>query len=1250
MANKKTQYKTITHIPGQIRIILPNGTKKTFKNSLEAQKFFDDNYGEGYSMEITSTTDNNGEVIINGGELPEVIIVGQAPKKKPESDTDRPAFSPHERRGVDKWIGANYSPRFNAASARLGMNPLNWPKHINPSYWDSETHKNVVEGSNIAAGIVTTPFAAIAAAETAPTWAPWLSQKAMPFIAKHFIAPTAAGMTWDEVQRAVTGTTTTKWVSNYLQGKGWNPIAAEFVGGLTNPGYWINFGGTGRYTRPLFNKFGLGLSEPFAYSALTPELTAMLFPRKTFRERVANAVDKTRSGVQTLNNKVSSAGNAVNRRVVRPTLNFLDRNLYRLQGAANPWFMLTKKGGPSQVSTADLPSFGFVRNPEELQVLDDATRYNYPEAKGTVVDYLLSGSEANNRKLFGEAMDLQKPDFNIKFYRPGTHKVSALDELAQPFLAGASATDIALVDNEDRNPYIRGLEYYLLGRYGVNALARQRLKSALNASSNYMSSFNKINVGLNNKFGVLSSKLSNMVPSGYQQIWFRGPSRSPMFVPNGYDTTVTKKGFNYQHASFDDLLNFLDKHNGIVRDNDTWLTRRGKEHKFTIDDSRDIVYDESGRIMARRGDDGKIMVVNDQALRNILSKDIDIVDYATGNRYTGQISVGDDGTVNIPEEYTRILRNNIDYVQNTLFPGSGVKVFGSSAGVTDAGFPHATHDIDFYITQQSLDNLISKGMLSERDHINPGTYTYRLKPEQFGEQGNIDLNVLEQTPEGMATGIRAEELYRQYFPDEYFLALRQHQAAINNGEIPSGTPLAIGRTPQELLDAITPSSKTIMDSFDIDISDPAKSKHTLRSWAHLVYSDPQQVAQGLNQYAKSLVGPNASLFPATVQQLGDRELNLQALRKIGINLTDSELNRIASDPQRMKNVLDAWYLMDNTAMRSIRDTWPGTTGHSADNFVRSATTWDPINNGGNYNGAGLNVTIGGDSQHSGDLKAFILPRPEYKSTGLLDLIDEVNNNFGRNPTASQMLLNVDMMPASQQVAGLQDIYNSLGWNFLQNGKTYGRGMYASATRPFDIATDAVGFQKAGRRGLILHPMLPRLKMSERETPLTRTGYGATFQADRVLDKPIDFNVEHQPRLSGFLETNSDRMRTFAYPFTFRNNGQHQTISTHDLMPAKVDAISAGIPIGLTGAYQTVNYFQDKSYLDTINSFINEPDDVILGMPEQDRRMFTKEGVDSLYQKYRTDPHWKDKDDRTINRHVFYDLTTLYDKYAPKEEK
>ena len=216
---------------------------------------------------------------------------------KMTSETVRPTLSfPSNNKGVDMWIGANYSPRFDAASAKLGMNPLNWPKYISDSYWDSNIHKAIHEGNNLTAGVVATPFTAALAAETAPVWAPWLSQKALPFVVKHFLAPTAAGIAWDEAQRAITGTTTTEQISNYLQKKGWNPTVSEFVGGLFNPGYWINFGGTGQYTRPLFNKIGLGVSSSSV--ALTPELSAKLFPRKTFSERVTNAVNTTRSGIQ----------------------------------------------------------------------------------------------------------------------------------------------------------------------------------------------------------------------------------------------------------------------------------------------------------------------------------------------------------------------------------------------------------------------------------------------------------------------------------------------------------------------------------------------------------------------------------------------------------------------------------------------------------------------------------------------------------------------------------------------------------------------------------------------------------------------------------------------------------------------------------------------------------------------------------------------------------------------------------------
>jgi hypothetical protein len=120
----------------------------------------------------------------------------------------------------------------------------------------------------------------------------------------------------------------------------------------------------------------------------------------------------------------------------------------------------------------------------------------------------------------------------------------------------------------------------------------------------------------------------------------------------------------------------------------------------------------------------------------------------------------------------------------------------------------------------------------------------------------------------------------------------------------------------------------------------------------------------------------------------------------------------------MKNVLDAWYMMDNTAMRYIRGTWFGTRGNSPENFIKSATTWDPVNNGGNANGVGLNTTIGGDSEWGGDLKAFISPNTQYHSTNLLDLIDEINNNFGRNPEARTLLWSAGKGTPQEQVANL----------------------------------------------------------------------------------------------------------------------------------------------------------------------------------------------------------------------------------------
>lgn len=1183
MTTKRTKYKNISHIPGRIVMRLPNGTKRSFSNSNQAQQFFDQNYSNnGYSLEIVKEVDENGEQSYNAGELPEVVVT--ATRTQPEQTTqDRDPI----RDGIfeGRYNGRSFSPTPQNIQHFLDLYESD--KRIGENYGNKAWGKVLGTHALAAAGIY--------AGFTAPAWAPWVMNTGGPAFAKHVAAPTAAGMIWDEVQKGITGTTTTEQVSNWLQDKkGWNPELADVAGGFTNPGYWINFGGAGKYTRPLFNKIGLGLPNPSAPIELSPTIQANI-----------NAI-MPKSKLQTS--------------VVDPALRWTDRNLYRFQAAASPW-LLRKK--PMSQTTADLPSFRFVRNPSELQAVTDNMRYDYPTSGGQVQDYLLFRSNVNNEKVFGDAMSLRRPGMNLKFYDQWS---SPLHQAATTGLAGVAAADLAFGDS-NRNPYIRGLEYLALGRYGFDALARRRVLPAIETANKYYNSFQLARQGIDNKLRNYS-KVVNRTPKGVEGRGYRPAwsTEGTAYFPEGYQFETVKTGFNYRNAKFDDLVRFLDKNKILNRGLDQYNT------------DANTLFDRSGRIIAKRNANGGIDLVNEQELRNALSKDIDIINYATGNRYTGRISVGDDGTVNVPKEYTQTLRSNIDYVQNTLFPGSGIKVFGSSAGVTEAGFPHATHDVDFYITQKEIDKLLASGMIRESDRINPGTYTYRLNPQQFGEQGNIDLNVLEQTPEGMATGVRAEELFRQYFPDEYFQALREFKARQSNGEIPYSS-LPINKTPEELLSAMNPSSKTIMDSFDIDFTAPAKGKHALRSWAHLVYSDPQQVSQGLNQYARSILGSRVQLFPMTTQQLGDKELNLQALQKLGVKLKDFELDRVASDPQRMKNVLDAWYMMDNTAMRYIRGTWPGTSGYSSENFVRSATTWDPVNNGGNANGAGLNTTIGGDSGWSGDLKAFISPRTDYKSTNLLEMIDEINNNFGRNVEAPRLLREASSGIPEEQVSKLQDIYSSRGWNFLQNGREYGEGNYASATRPFSVESDYIGFTPTRTK---LNPLIPRIKPKPGSNPLEGYGWSNPFTGNRRIPTGWDFNQGWRPYLQGTVDANTHRTVNIRHPFKL-NRG---SLGTSDFIPFKWEVGSLGAAPGLAGIVNGVVYLDEASRRNWIQDAIDNPDEVIRNMSDEDRNQFTQQNVDTRRQntvKRWTDWNW-DFDDADVDRDVYYNLREIYDKY------
>lgn len=510
-----------------------------------------------------------------------------------------------------------------------------------------------------------------------------------------------------------------------------------------------------------------------------------------------------------------------------------------------------------------------------------------------------------------------------------------------------------------------------------------------------------------------------------------------IYNPAFFDQSTPLKKVSMLSLPMDNVVNVLNKHTNLP---------------YRIDlDNRELWYlPNNNPIKAGFYDtSGKLIQVDPQLdIMEGTNTAINLINYNTGTPYTGQIRISPEG-VQIPQEYLNILRGNVDYVTNTLFPGTRLKLFGSAAGVLDAGLPHATHDIDFYITQGQFDALNRSGRLSGKQGINSNedTFVYTIN-KNWGDLGNIDLNIIRQGKDGYATGFRAEELFRQYFPDDYYKAIRESWA--------SGKPIKINKTPEELFEAIRPAQKSIMDSWEIDYTRNNKYKHRSRPLAYSLFADPLQVSMGISQYGRSLLGNRFDGLPIQSSMLTDAEANKRILSRIGISekLPEWAVDRIANDPDRMLNTLNIWYITDFTPMRVIQGTWPGVQGNTPKNYVRSATTWIPENNRGNAHGEGLNFTIGGHSGHPGP-QAYIKPQFSPSSNTAEGIIDELYKAYGMGTEAPGLLRSSPH--GKNAVPYLLDLYKTQGYNFLNNGDTYGQGRYVSGTRTFNPDADYVGF-------------------------------------------------------------------------------------------------------------------------------------------------------------------------------------------------
>lgn len=423
-----------------------------------------------------------------------------------------------------------------------------------------------------------------------------------------------------------------------------------------------------------------------------------------------------------------------------------------------------------------------------------------------------------------------------------------------------------------------------------------------------------------------------------------------------------------------------------------------------------------------------------------------------------------------------VLSKNIKYLENEI---PGFKPFGSSVGVSENALTHNTHDIDGYITRKILDELKKKGLVIETA---PGeTYLYKVQGGKFGEAGNVDLNILNIGEDGRIGNSRTAEMYRQFFPLEYQKQARELAGSRSaSGDFSNLRALdANGNilTEEQLLDSYDPIVKTIMDSGEIDFTNPNKAKHAKRFLEYLAGDNQEAVHRALDLESKR-AGSLGHLLPK--MNFHSPEENVKLLQKIGFT---GDIGTVASDPNKMQNVLDYWYLSARRNYRAVNAGDYTGGGESVEHLMRNLTDWNAsgVNSGGSVSGFGLNTTIDGPSGVPRTIDGYIQPYIEGLDT-MTDpnaVIDAVNRSYGiglSNEIKSEIASRFGVPFISTGVENSQDLLTQLPHSgeatksILQKiaqdykinsftGRSYGSNigsLYSGIARTLDPNKDAIG--------------------------------------------------------------------------------------------------------------------------------------------------------------------------------------------------
>lgn len=313
------------------------------------------------------------------------------------------------------------------------------------------------------------------------------------------------------------------------------------------------------------------------------------------------------------------------------------------------------------------------------------------------------------------------------------------------------------------------------------------------------------------------------------------------------------------------------------------------------------------------------------------------------------------------QNFAATQQKNIEFVKEKL-PGS--KPFGS-ATFHNLGVAHATNDIDVAMTASDWDKIKDTVKLSNGKQAKYGP-TISLGDE-FGSQGNIDINIIkENSTTGMAEGDFAKELYRQFFPEDFYKQTQEivnqkiGNPKLNASELPE---IKINKTAKELLDAYDSEVKSILDAYEAtpntrDFYLPTKAKQINRiDYILETGTNYDKIEKAQELYARSIAGNNASTgYKFSANQLSDFGKNYNLLYDMGYDVNTHNLAKIAADPKRMQLFLNDFYINNSIYTRQI--TLLPEYIKTPDDLINAFTEWKA--KGASLMGLGTNSVKLGD--------------------------------------------------------------------------------------------------------------------------------------------------------------------------------------------------------------------------------------------------------------------------------------------------